>query len=207
MNFLHDGILQFIYPQKTTCLLCGQLLFNGEQIICRVCYLELIWDSDNSGKIPGMASFQEVNLVRLRAVGKAEGRMKQLMMLLSDTPDQQALELASTLIIRKAGAWLASGDMLAVLPDKGTSSMSIHLGKQIRKQTGISLQILSPSGWDQSDRCHILDVQRLSVRASKVVFFAAIADPDSILPWMRASQAVGDGEIRFLALARRVNFD
>jgi hypothetical protein len=117
MNFLRDGILQFIYPRKHTCALCGQSVPAYETAVCGACYLELIWSADGLQHEYGDLLHCGQEKRRVKAVAEAKGRMKQLLMLLRSEPEAQILDLAVRLLIAKAGAWLGEAQYLTILTE------------------------------------------------------------------------------------------
>ena len=142
MSFWRDGVLQFIYPQATACILCGNLLQGSAKVVCRPCYLELIWAGDEEPDIRAASSWAEAIGIRLRTVSPDHGRMKQLLTILASEPDDATVGLAVGLLMSKAGSWLREANVIADLSGfarqaEKSEGLNRILAKEISKRTGI----------------------------------------------------------------------
>jgi hypothetical protein len=215
MDFWRDGILQFIYPQKNTCILCGHSAGNEGLMVCRPCYLALIWNPISDAIWAGTV-FRENGLsMQVRTVAPVSGRMKQLLTLLDGTRDQKAMELAAELIARRAGSWLAEADTLAVLPDTSddqvrSKKLDRDLVRRISAITGIPCQQesqeIGQNSGHRMQKLACLNTER-KIWAARTLYFTTVADEHCLLRGAMASCKAGETELRILALAHRIKED
>ena len=170
MTTWRETILDFIYPQNPQCILCGQPRAEQDTGVCRPCYLELIWnptsfdsdariDWDRSGGFPGRAD------VCIRRVSSAEGRMKQLLKILDNDPDDAAVDLAACLLVSRAGAWLQMVSALAPMPAADQDGAGRLLDHSLVREVSVRtrIPIMRPHSSEHSVQNEFQELTRTNI--------------------------------------------